>query len=57
MQKSAHPSRQGNPAQTEPAEPADSQSDKGQKFEPFFIPAIGRDRRSMARQLRLDQRR
>jgi len=57
MQKSAHPSRPGNPAQNEPAESTDNPADKGQKFEPFFIPAIGRDRQSMARQLRLDRRR
>lgn len=57
MQKSAHPSRPGTPAHHEPAEPTDNPADKGQKFEPFFIPAIGRDRQSMARQLRLDRRR
>lgn len=31
--------------------------DKGRKFEPFYIPAIGSDRRSMARARQLDQKR
>lgn len=31
--------------------------DKGQKFERYFIPALGRGRRTVAFELRMDQRR
>lgn len=47
------------PATTRPkAKPrADLAQDKGDKFEPFFILPLGHDRRSMALERRLDQRR
>ncbi|MCR5867076.1 hypothetical protein [Aquincola sp. J276] len=54
IQKSAHPVQPAGSRRSEPFEPP---ADKGQKFEPFLIPAMGRDRRSMARELRMDQRR
>jgi hypothetical protein len=54
MQKSAQPA----PMQPQPRSTRfEPPSDKGQKFEPFYVPATGRDRRSVARDLRLDQRR
>ncbi|MEF7617487.1 hypothetical protein V4F39_26495 [Aquincola sp. MAHUQ-54] len=53
IQKSAHPVQ---PAGRR-SDRLDPPTDKGQKFEPFFIPALGRDRRSMAHELRMDQRR
>lgn len=54
MQKSANPppaAPKGQPARFDPG------VDKGQKFEPFYTPAIGRDRRSVARELLLDRKR
>lgn len=54
IQKSAHPLPNGGPRRGDRAE---HPADKGQKFEPFFIPALGRDRRTMAHELRMDQRR
>ena len=55
MQKSAHtniPARRP----TAPAGTAAS-DDKGQKFEPFWSLSLGSDRRSLARQLKADQKR
>jgi hypothetical protein len=57
MQKSAHPIHPSQPAPTERSEPRERSADKGQKFEPFFIPVTGRDADSLARLRRLDQRR
>lgn len=54
IQKSAHPVQPNGTRRAERFEPP---ADKGQKFEPFLIPAMGRDRRSMAQELRMDQRR
>lgn len=54
IQKSAHPVQPNSTRRVERFEPP---ADKGQKFEPFLIPAMGRDRRSMAQELRMDQRR
>jgi hypothetical protein len=51
---------------TEPAKPsqvkhlrprAELPQDKGQKFEPFYIAAVGRGACSLARELRLDRKR
>lgn len=54
IHKSAHPVQ---PVGTRRGDRLDLPTDKGQKFEPFFLPALGRDRRSMAHELRMDQRR
>ena len=55
MQKSAHTNApthtRHSPATHEP------QSDKGQKFEPFWHAAFGADRRSQARLRQADQKR
>ncbi|GEM_PF-5346627 len=54
IQKSAHPVPAHHSRRAERFEPP---ADKGQKYEPFLVPAMGRDRRSMAQELRMDQRR
>lgn len=54
MQKSAHPASAPTKPRSLRFEPP---ADKGQKFEPFHVPAIGRDRRSVEREIRMDQRR